>query len=140
MTMTMILDQLRAAPMPLSAANSAPDAGFCALWAPPGVLPGVPPNPHPIDPSWHLLYVGIAPLNATSRATLRSRISDHLLGGRVDDSTFRYSLAALLKDIYDFRPLAMGNGGELTPTHNAQLTAWQDGHLRRLVLGAAGEG
>ena len=61
---------------------------------------------------------------------MRSRISDHLLGGRVDDSTFRYSLAALLKDIYDFRPLAMGNGGELTPTHNAQLTAWQDDHLR----------
>jgi hypothetical protein len=47
--------------------------GFYAWWEIPGAIPGVPAPPHPSE-SFALLYVGIAPRDAVSKALLRSRL------------------------------------------------------------------
>jgi hypothetical protein len=54
--------------------------GLYAWWVSPAAIPGVAGPPHPREP-FELLYVGIAPKDATSKATLRSRIRGQHLGG-----------------------------------------------------------
>lgn len=69
--------------------------GVYAWWLSPGAIPGVKGPAHPAEQS-EQLYVGIAPKNAQSKATLRSRIRGQHLGGNIGSSTFRQSLSALL--------------------------------------------
>src|SRR5689334_13032085 len=70
-------------------------AGLYAWWVSPRAIPGVAGPAHPLQP-FELLYVGIAPKDAKSTATLRSRVRGQHLGGNIGSSTFRQSLAALL--------------------------------------------
>lgn len=69
--------------------------GIYAWWMAPGAIAGVTGPAHPSE-DLELLYVGIAPKDARSKATLRSRIRGQHLGGNIGSSTFRQSLAALL--------------------------------------------
>lgn len=116
-------------------AGGLPEAdGFYAWWLVPGTLPGVPPQPHPRDDTdFDLLYVGIAPGNATSQQTLRSRVLNNHLGGNTGSSTFRFSLAALLLEAEGFQPNMRKTDKTtkyvLTRDDNRRLSDWQATNL-----------
>lgn len=67
-------------------------------WTERGATPGVSAQPHPSEEALELCYVGIAPRDAKSSATLEPRIVDSHLGGNTGSSTFHLALAALLID------------------------------------------
>jgi hypothetical protein len=76
----------------LSAADGgAPAApGFYAWWLTrKTALPTVPASPHPTDASLGLVYVGIAPKDANSAETIRSRVLTKHLGKPLGSSTLR---------------------------------------------------
>lgn len=105
-------------------------SGFYAWWIKLGSVPGVPPSPHPTEPGRHLLYVGIAPGRAISGRTIRTRVLDQHLGGNTGSSTFRLSLASLLMDTLQFRPLKKQNKVVLSRDENKALSDWQRQSLR----------
>ena len=70
--------------------------GLYAWWCDPTVVPGgAITTTHP-EGLYELLYVGIAPGRANSKAELRGRLLRQHVGGNVGSSTFRFGLAALL--------------------------------------------
>lgn len=101
-------------------------AGFYAWWQCPDALPGVPGTPHRSEPL-ELLYVGIAPVDARSRRSLRERLSNHHRSA-IGSSTFRLVLTSFLWE---------REGWELTYTDRANLSdrdlvalsVWQRDHL-----------
>ena len=99
------------------------EPGFYAWWLiDRTALPDVPLD----DPPPHLLYVGIAPSRASSRATVRSRVLGNHIGGNLAASTFRRSLAALLWRREGWTPYRTARGKlRFTREENAALTAWQ---------------
>lgn len=81
-----------------------------------------PPNP---------IYAGQAgatrwPSGTSSDATLASRISTHHLGGNIASSTFRRTLAAVLRAPLG---LALTESGRLASHSNQQLSQWIRRHL-----------
>jgi hypothetical protein len=137
MTIQPILDQLRGRPVDIATLLQSPAAGglptcpgLYAWWVQHGALPQVPPYPHPTQPGWSLLYIGIAPYGPRSPATIRSRVRGQHIGGNTGSSTFRQSLAALLMDTLGFHPIRRHNDYNLPPAENARLSAWQRQHLR----------
>jgi GIY-YIG catalytic domain len=84
-------------------------AGVYAWWQDPGALPGVSAPVHPTA-DLELLYVGIAPRDASSRATLASRLRRQHIGGNIGSSTFRFGLAALLWERQGWQPLVTAGG------------------------------
>src|SRR4051794_29915263 len=103
--------------------------GLYAWWMVPGVIHGVTGPSHPAQP-FELLYVGIAPKDGQSRATLRSRIRGQHLGGNIGSSTFRQSLAALLFEAMGWTTRWSGTRAQLSPEDNGALSDWQREHLR----------
>lgn len=95
---------LRSEPVPLAQVQlelpAAP--GLYAWWGRFGALPGISGPRHP-DAALQLLYVGIAPNGAASRATLRSRVVGDHIRGTTGSSTLRRSLAALLSEQQGWR-------------------------------------
>lgn len=61
--------------------------GLYAWWTCEGAIPGVPTQPHPRDRALALFYVGIAPRDAKSSASLKSRIVKNHLVGNTGSST-----------------------------------------------------
>jgi GIY-YIG catalytic domain-containing protein len=111
-------------------AGGLPDQhGVYAWWVSPESIPGVNGPAHPDEP-FELLYVGIAPKDADSKATLRSRVRGQHLGGNIGSSTFRQSLAALLLDAEGWTTHRSGSRCQLRPEHNRALSKWQREHLR----------
>jgi Holliday junction resolvase RusA-like endonuclease len=104
------------------------EPGLYAWWVAPGVLPGVTGPPHPRERR-ELLYVGIAPSRAASQASLRSVVGQHL-GGNINTSTFRLSLAALLSERQGWHPIWRGERPRLTPEDDKRLSDWQQQNLR----------
>jgi hypothetical protein len=94
--------------------------GFYAWWLiDRTALPDVPLDDDPP----HLLYVGIAPSRASSRATLRSRVVGNHVGGNLAASTFRRSLAALLWRQEGWTPYRTARGKlRFSSDHNAAVT------------------
>lgn len=93
-------------------------------------MPGVPTTPHRSEPVG-LLYVGIAPRDATSGAELRSRLCKQHIGGNVGSSTFRFGLAALLWEQQGWVPRRAASGKyRLDADDNRALSQWQRAHLR----------
>jgi hypothetical protein len=87
------------------------EPGVYAWWlASPDALPTVLPSPHPTEPELRLLYVGIAPKDATSNETLRTRVLKKHLGAGLAGSTFRRSLAALLWEKHGWTPRLTDTG------------------------------
>jgi hypothetical protein len=95
----------------------------------PEAIPGVQGPAHPAEPL-QLLYVGIAPKDDQSKATLRSRIRGQHLGGNIGSSTFRQSLAALLFEDQGWNTRWSGSRTQLVAEHNRALSEWQREHLR----------
>lgn len=79
----------------------------------------------------HLLYLGIAPSGPASRATLRTRIRQHL-SGNFSGSTLRRSLACLLAQTLDLQPRRIGGTGRvrLPAEDERRLSAWMTEHAR----------
>jgi hypothetical protein len=103
--------------------------GVYAWWVSRGGIPGVKGPAHPTE-QFELLYVGIAPKDRKSKATLRSRIRGQHLGGNIGSSTFRQSLAALLFEDEGWITRRSGTRSQLIPEHNRALSEWQRDHLR----------
>ncbi len=105
------------------------DPGVYAWWMTPGCIPGVKGPAHPVEPV-ELLYVGIAPKDGRSSATMRSRIRRQHLGGNIGSSTFRQSLAALLLETQKWEVRRSGSRPRLVREHNRALSEWQHDRLR----------
>lgn|SRR5829696_904501 len=103
--------------------------GLYAWWMTPGAIPKVHGPKHPTE-DLELLYVGIAPRDERSKATLRSRIRRQHLGGTIGSSTFRRSLAALLLDAEEWSTRWSGTRTQLPPEDNRRLSEWQEARLR----------
>ncbi|MGF1617975.1 MAG: GIY-YIG nuclease family protein [Acidimicrobiia bacterium] len=82
-----------------------------------------------------LFYVGIAPRDEKSSATLKSRIDKNHLGGNTGSSTFRFTLAALLMDPLELMPERTKTNYVLSTSQNQNLTAWQRQHLKLSWVG-----
>lgn len=127
---SLVREPLHAIQEAKSAAGVPADSGFYAWWVTPDALPDVPVTAHPLEP-YGLLYVGIAPRNATSAATLRSRLCRQHIGGNVASSTFRFGLAALLWRREGWTPRRSASGEYRLDAHdNAALSQWQREYLR----------
>jgi GIY-YIG catalytic domain len=106
------------------------EPGFYAWWVVSGAIPGIPAPSHPSQP-FELLYVGIAPRDANSGSSLRSRLCRQHIGGNVASSTFRFGLGALLWEREGWTPRRSQSGQyRLDPTDNAALSKWQLDYLR----------
>jgi GIY-YIG catalytic domain len=88
------------------------EPGFYAWWADKARLtdaaPPIPPvHPPGGHPDWALLYVGIAPKRpskASSDRTIAARVTKDHRGGNIGGSTFRQSLAVLLRESLRLEP------------------------------------
>ena len=105
--------------------------GLYAWWCDPTVVPGgAITTTHP-EGLYELLYVGIAPGRANSKAELRGRLLRQHVGGNVGSSTFRFGLAALLWQRNGWMPgLSLGGKVKLCREHNRELSKWQQDNLR----------
>lgn len=126
-----VVTDLRRTPETLSAAraNLPPKGGFYTWWCKRGALPHVPSRPHPTFPGYNVLYVGIAPSGPSSRSTLRSRVIGNHLRGNIAASTFRLTLACLLRAQLELTPLRTKTKVVLPFPQNQQLNAWQETNL-----------
>lgn len=127
-----VVEQLRRTPEDLAMAEpKLPKlGGFYAWWARRGCIANVPSSPHPTDAEFELFYVGIAPVSATSAATIRSRVRSNHMRGNIAASTFRFTLASLLVDALELKPIAKASKVVLKKEQNDQLSQWQRENLR----------
>lgn len=100
--------------------------GFYAWWQTPGALPRVPATPHPTTPL-ELLYVGIAPQDATSASSLRKRLANHHRSA-IGSSTFRLDLTAFLWERRGWVPY-WTDRPKLSDEDVEELATWQRTHL-----------
>src|SRR5687768_16739271 len=96
--------------------------GIYAWWTRSGSIPRVPRCPHPQDDLLDLFYIGIAPKDERSSATLRSRVGGNHIEGNVGSSTFRLTLASVLFQEKGWKP-AMRDRPLLKTVDNKALTA-----------------
>jgi hypothetical protein len=134
--LTQVLSDLRSTPLRVSGARSMLDShefrdkpGIYTWWCLHGQLPHLPTNPHPRDSKFDVLYVGISPKDAKSSGTLRKRIVNNHLGGNTSSSTFRYAMAALLREELKFQPIKKGKKYSLPAEENDRLSDWQAENL-----------
>jgi hypothetical protein len=112
-------------------AGGAPSSpGFYAWWVTRGAIADAPHHPHPRHPELGLLYVGISPARASSRADIRSRVLGQHVRGNTSSSTFRLVLASLLREELGLTPRLSGMRIVLDPADNERLRDWQLRHLR----------
>jgi len=129
-----VVAALLAGPVELAAAQRSPsdggapaEPGLYAWWAAAGSIPGIAGPAHPCAPL-EMLYVGIAPSRATSKARLRSRLLGNHAGGNTGSSTLRRSLAALLTDSEQYRT-RWTSRTVLLPEDEQRLTEWMRANL-----------
>ena len=127
-----VIEALLAGPVDVETARATlPDRrGVYAWWTERGAIPGVPAQPHPREEALDLFYIGRAPRDERSSATLKSRIVDNHLGGNTGSSTFRLALAALLIDTLPLTPHRTKTKYVLPAAQNQALSAWQREHLK----------
>lgn len=112
-----------------STEGTIPDVpGYYAWWVEDGALadfrPEIPVcHPPGAAPGWSLLYVGISPRNSESSATLAGRIRTHR-HGKVERSTFRYSIASLLPTLDLTLVGTTPNNNKPRYLSEARLTDW----------------
>jgi hypothetical protein len=84
---------------------------------------------HAAEP-FELLYIGIAPSSARSRARLRSRVIGQHVRGNIAASTFRFGLASLLHQKQSWTPRRTPSGRvTLDAGDDRALREWQRKHL-----------
>lgn len=76
-----------------------------------------------------MLYVVIAPRDADSGETLRSRLLKKHLGNAIGSSTLRFTLASLLWESEDWHPEIRGSKFALPADECIALTEWMMQHL-----------
>jgi hypothetical protein len=112
-------------PTRMNAAQLPPAAGLYAWWVAPLALsrtrPLVPLVPQGKQ-GWSLLYVGVAPRSASSARTLQLRVERDHRSGNIGGSTFRQSLAALLRIELGLQP-KIGHGRSRL-LDEGPLSAW----------------
>jgi hypothetical protein len=106
------------------------EPGFYAWWTTSGAIPGVPEAPHPSEEELDLFYIGISPRDANSSRSIRARVLKDHIGGNIGSSTFRKTLAALLREELDLHPRETTTRIVLPKADNDRLSAWQRRHLR----------
>lgn len=94
-------------------------------------LPNAPLRESPFAAPFRLAYVGIAPGRPGSRATLRSRIRQHLQGN-ASSSTLRLTLGCLLAGALGLCLVPTGPTRRLTwgPAGEPALSGWLDRNAR----------
>ena len=94
-------------------------------------LPNAPLREVPTAAPFRLAYIGIAPGRSESRATLRSRIRQHLKGN-ASTSTLRLTLGCLLASAQGLRLKPTGPTRRLTwgPAGELALSSWLDLNAR----------
>jgi hypothetical protein len=107
------------------------EPGFYAWWTRDPTALGAPAQPHPRESAWSLLYVGISPARESSSQDLRGRVLNNHLRGNTGSSTFRLTLAALLREGQGWCPFRRGKKVLLPPEDNLALSAWQRSNLAR---------
>jgi hypothetical protein len=127
-TLDRILSDLTQEPrrLPLTA-DAAP--GIYSWWVPPERLGDADPRIPEVSAGaagWSLLYCGIAPNSTTSRRLLSKRVGRDHSRGSIGNSTFRQSLAALLRDTLRLEPLAGYDRSRVRD--EGALTAWLTTH------------
>lgn len=127
-----VVTRLTADPVSLDVAKGSDGlpsvGGLYAWWTVPGSIPGVPSCAHPRQ-GLDLFYVGIAPKDSASQATLRSRVVGNHINGNTGSSTFRKTLASLLFETMGWQP-RLTDRPLLTSSDNAALRDWQHENLR----------
>ena len=108
------------------------DAGFYAWWALPDALnafdPKVPAaHPTGSPPHWSLLYVGISPDSERGGSTVMARVRSHL-EGKVERSTVRYTIAALMPSLNLSVVGTTPNRKKPRLATETPLTKWIEGH------------
>lgn len=119
-------------PRPIVEAVVAEAPGFYAWWArPERLVDATPPIPivHPPGTAddWALLYVGIAPKRPSKTGvdrTIAARIAKDHRGGNIGGSTFRQSLAALVRE--HVRLVAKSGHGRARLVDEKPLSVWID--------------
>jgi hypothetical protein len=84
---------------------------------------------------WSLLYVGIAPSSPSSNRNLALRIGHDHSRGNIGGSTFRQSLAALLRRRLALEPMAGNDRSRLV--NETPLTSWMQRHCGLTFVAAA---
>lgn len=105
--------------------------GIYAWWVDlPSPLPQIPATELPFGP-WGLLYIGVAPREAGSSGTLRSRVLNQHVNGSVGSSTFRRALAAFIWEDFGWTPYVTPAGKLALPApENRELTDWIKENLK----------
>lgn len=110
------------------------EPGLYGWWFSQGQPPGVPTDGAAQHGEYRLLYVGIAPSGAPSKAarvrTLRDRLKNHCRGP-IATSTLRRTLAALLAPDLGLA-IARQHRGKVAmpPPNELALTGWMAAHAR----------
>lgn len=103
------------------------EPGLYAWWATPDRLadarPAIPLITAGVG-GWALLYVGIAPNSPKSRRLMSNRIAHDHTRGTIGNSTFRQSLAALLRDYLRLEPMPGYDRSRLR--NEGALTSWMN--------------
>src|SRR4029077_15073531 len=105
--------------------------GFYACWlTDQSALPMVPLG------AGGLLYVDIAPKDASSSASIRSRMLGNHLGNAIGSSTLRRGLTAVLWEPTRWPHFMKGKKVALSPEHCTALTVWmeRDLHMSRCPI------
>jgi hypothetical protein len=132
-----VVDRLTTADVRRSSLVTAPGPqGVYAWWCRSDRLadaaPAIPAvHPGGSDPSWSLLYVGIGPVREGDR-TLADRLTRDHQKGNIGGSTFRQSLAALLRERLGLVPKAGSDRSRLTT--EIPLTRWMTDNLGLSVV------
>lgn len=114
---------------PVAPLEATPPAqpGLYAWWAIHDHLsdasPAIPPVLIGAD-GWSLFYIGIAPSRLTSGRDLADRVGDDHMNGNIGGSTFRHSLAALLRESLALEPLSGYDRSRLAD--ETPLTSWMN--------------
>jgi hypothetical protein len=137
-----LVSRLEESPVTLDLAVRAPETGgipdmpgFYLWWAVANALPEASGRPHPRVPELRAFYVGISPARGDSRQRLRGRVVGNHIRGNTAASTFRFALAALLREALGYQACvrigARGRRKYVLPSEqNEDLNAWQQTHLR----------
>jgi hypothetical protein len=125
-----VMDSLTVMPVLASVAMPPPIPGFYAWWINEtrraDAIPEIPLNrPSPTLAPWSLLYVGICPKRQSAR-TIEDRIQKDHRGSSIGASTFRFSMASLLRDSLGITPIREHGRVRITDEHS--LSDWIDKH------------
>ena len=137
-----IVTRLEAQPATVDIALRSPVAGgipdepgIYLWWAMAEAVPHASGRRHPTEGALRAFYVGISPARRGTRQRLRGRVIGNHIRGNTAASTFRFALAALLRETRGYQAClsidARGRRKYVLPREQDEdLRAWQQAYLR----------